>query len=41
MFYSQGFPGGAGGKESLLMPETWVPSLGWEDSPGGGHGIPL
>ena len=19
----------------------WVPSLGWEDSPGGGHGNPL
>ena len=21
--------------------ETWVPSMGWEDSPGGGHGKPL
>ena len=21
--------------------ETWVQSLGWEDSPGGGHGNPL
>ena len=21
--------------------ETWVPSLGWEDSPGGGYGNPL
>ena len=21
--------------------ETWVGSLGWEDSPGGGHGNPL
>ena len=21
--------------------ETWVPSLGWEDSPGGGQGSPL
>ena len=41
MFYSQGFPGGASGKESLLMPETWVPSLGWEDSPGIGNGNPL
>ena len=23
------------------MWETWVPSLGWEDSPGGGDGNPL
>ena len=23
------------------MQETWVQSLGWEDSPGGGHGNPL
>ena len=23
------------------MQELWVPSLGWEDSPGGGHGNPL
>ena len=23
------------------MQETWVRSLGWEDSPGGGHGNPL
>ena len=22
----------------LAMQETWVLSLGWEDSPGGGHG---
>ena len=23
------------------MRETWVQCLGWEDSPGGGHGNPL
>ena len=23
------------------MREAWVPSLGWKDSPGGGHGNPL
>ena len=23
------------------MWETWVRSLGWEDSPGGGHGSPV
>ena len=23
------------------MQETWVPSLGWEDFPGGGNGKPL
>ena len=23
------------------MWETWVQSLGWEESPGGGHGNPL
>ena len=23
------------------MQETWVQSLGWEDSPGEGHGNPL
>ena len=31
-------------KNLLLMLElqkTWVRSLGWEDSPGGGHGNPL
>ena len=25
-------------KNPLAMWETWVQSLGWEDSPGGGHG---
>ena len=29
------------GKESPTMQETWVRSLGWEDSPEGGHGNPL
>ena len=35
--------GGSDGKESTRkkMQETWVQSLGWEDSPGGGHGNPL
>ena len=28
-------------KNPPLMQETWVQSLGWEDSPGGGHGNPL
>ena len=28
-------------KNLLEMQETWVLSLGWEDSPGGGHGYPL
>ena len=42
----QGFPGGARGKEPTRismqeMQETRVWSLGWEDSPGGGHGNPL
>ena len=23
------------------VPKTWVRSLGWEDSPGGGHSYPL
>ena len=27
-----GFPGGSAGKESPAMWETWVQSLGWEDS---------
>ena len=25
----------------LAMQETWLQYLGWEDSPGGGHGNPL
>ena len=28
-------------KNPSAMEETWVWSLGWEDSPGGGHGNPL
>ena len=28
-------------KNPPSMPETWVRSLGWEDSPGRGHGNPL
>ena len=28
-------------KNLSAMCETWVRSLGWEDSPGGGHGNPL
>ena len=28
-------------KNQLAMQETWVQSLGWEDSPGGGYGHPL
>ena len=28
-------------KSLPAMWETWVQSLGWEDSPGGGHGNPL
>ena len=28
-------------KNLPAMQETWVQSLGWEDSPGGGHGNPL
>ena len=27
-----GFPGGSVGKESPAMQETWVQSLGWEES---------
>ena len=28
-------------KNLPAMQETWVRSLGWEDSPGGGNGNPL
>ena len=28
-------------KKPSAMRETWVRSLGWEDSPGEGHGNPL
>jgi len=31
------FPGDSVGKESAAMREIWFQSLGWEDSPGGGH----
>ena len=43
-----GFPGGSDGKESACnmgdLGSTWVRpgfDLGWEDSPGGGHGNTL
>ena len=36
-----GFPGGSVVKNLSAVQETWVQSLGWEDSPGGGHGNPL
>ena len=26
-----GFPGGSAGKESTIVQETWVRSLGWEE----------
>ena len=29
---SLGFPGGSTGKDLLAMPETWIRSLGWEDT---------
>ena len=32
MELSLGFPGGSDGKESPAMQETWVQSLGWEDT---------
>ena len=32
---------GSAGKESACNLETWVRSLGWEDSPGEGKGYPL
>ena len=35
------FPGVSVVKNPPAMQETWVRSLGWEDSPGGGHGNPL
>ena len=36
-----GFPGGSDCKESAAMQETWVQSLGWEDTPGEEKGYPL
>ena len=36
-----GLPCGSGGKESACHVETWVRSLGGEDSPGGRNGNPL
>ena len=39
--FFKGFPGGSDGKESAsYIQETWVWSLGWEDS-GEGNGNPL
>ena len=35
------FPGGSDGKESACGQETWVQSLGREDSPGEGNDNPL
>ena len=35
------FPDSSIGKESAPMQETWVRSLGWEDSPGEGKGYSL
>ena len=32
-----GFHVGSDSKESAVMQETWVQSLGWEDSPGEGN----
>ena len=31
MICNEGFPGGSVVKNPLLMQETWVQSLGWED----------
>ena len=43
--YTEGFPGGASGKELACQgrrcKEMQVPSLGWEDFPGGEHGNPF
>ena len=36
-----GFPCGSAGKDLPAMRETWVQSLGWEDSPGEGKDYPL
>ena len=36
-----GFPGSSVVKNLPAMQETWVQSLGQEDSPGGGDGNPL
>ena len=36
-----GFPCDRLVKNPPAMQETWVPSLGWEDSPGEGKGYPL
>ena len=35
------FPDGSVVKNPLPKQETWVQSLGWEDSPGEGNGNPL
>ena len=43
--HTEGFPGGASGKELSCQgrrcKEMQVPSLRWEDFPGGGHGYPF
>ena len=37
----KGFPIGSVENNLSAMQETWVQSLGWEDSPGEGQGYPL
>ena len=38
---NMGFLGDSVVKNPPAMQETWVLSLGWKDSPGGGNGNPL
>ena len=38
---TQGFPGSSDGKNLPARRETWVRSLGWEDSPGEENSYPL
>ena len=41
LWYSWASLGAQTVKNLPAMRETWVPSLRWEDHPGGGHGNPL
>ena len=41
LLYYIGFSGTQWLRICLPMQVTWVPSLSWEDSPGGGNGSPL